>query len=584
MPDIQTPISPEPNIIPPTPSFYRRHTRSLWLSLITIALAVAALLVYILFFRKMEIPPQYAGDVSLAISAPEESVSGSQVSYEITFENLSDIKLTSLDLEIFYPDGFSFIESSVDAKALADMPAGQEGGDAAGRQFKFSDLPGGQKRKIAIVGTLSGNVQEIKSITAKLHYVPENFDSSFAAAVNAATVILPPEITMRVLAPAQLISGQAVKYEIGITNVSIDNFDDLVLELSYPPGFNFKSAVPKPSGGETSWKLPRLGFGETQNIIVEGRISAPAGSDVYIGAQLFTGKGGEKLSAGRSYAFTYIQDAPIKLEHTLSGGAGTVLARERLEYDVSYENIGDVGLENVAITMIFETPVFDMSNASSQTGQVQGNKMIWQPGAVPELRVVSPGQRGKFTVRIPIHGEKMFTQKNPVAQTRVESRADTLPESLSGNTLAFKVGTNIDLAAEISLISGQPRLEAGKTSVYRLTLTVKNFVNDLENVEFTATVPRTDVIFLPSSVTPASENENFQYHSSARSIVWKPGKISAFAGSLERPGIIAFDFSITPETLGYDELEILRDPQIQGLDTFTGELVFEEKMYSVKTR
>lgn len=562
---------------PQSGGFYRRHTRSLWLSLITIALAVAALLIYILFFRKIEIPPQYTGDVGLTISAPEESVSGSQISYEITVKNLSSAKLTNVDLEIFYPEGFSFIQHLQEGAGFIDSS-----GD--GRQFTFPDVPGNAEQKLVVIGQLKGNIQEIKSITAKLHYVPENFASSFLAAADAATVMLPPEITMRVLAPAQLISGQVIKYEIGITNVSINDFDDLVLELSYPPGFSFTSAVPKPSEGGTFWQLPRLKFGAVQNIIIEGRLSAAPGEDVYIEAELLTEKDGEKLSAGRSYAFTRMLDAPIKLEHVLREGPGTVLPGERLAYEVSYENIGDVGLENVAINMIFETPVFDLLKADGNGGQILGNKMLWQPAAVPELRIVNPGSKGKFTVLVNIRDEKLFTQKNPIAQTKVEFRADTLPEILSGNTLAFKVGTNITLGSQTALISGPSRPEIGQTSVYRVTLTVKNSVNDLENGEFTAVVPRTDVAFFPSSVVLAEESGNFQYLSSSRRIIWKLGKISAFAGVLQSARTVTFDLSITPETPGDGNYDLLKDLETQGFDAFTGELVFAEKIRRVDTR
>ncbi|OGE79150.1 MAG: hypothetical protein A2751_05940 [Candidatus Doudnabacteria bacterium RIFCSPHIGHO2_01_FULL_46_14] len=586
MPDTQTQIPMEPNPAPP-PNFYRRHTRSLWLSLITVALAVAAILTYILFFREVTPSPQYTGDVRLEISAPEESVSGSQISYEISFENLSNIKLTALSLEVFYPEGFGFIAATPDTQPSS--ATGRTTADTAapsfdGRQFTFPDLPRGEKEKLIVVGILKGNVQEIKSITAKLHYVPENFASSFLASGDASTIMLPPEITMRVLAPTHLITGQMMKYEIEIANISIENFDDLVMELSYPSGFSFGSSVPKASSGDSIWRLPQLTFGATQKITVEGRLAERPGDDVYISAELFTQKDGEKLSAGRSYAFTRMLDAPIKLTHILRGGAGTVLASENLEYEVSYENVGDVGLSNVTIIMIFETPVFDLMEARSSTGQIRGNQMIWQPGGVAELGIVNPGQTGKFSVRLPIRAETELFQKNPVAQTRTEFRADTLQEALSGDTLAFKVGTNISLDAKAFVVSGPERPELGQTSVYRVTLTVKNSVNDLQDAVLTAIIPRTDTAFLSQTVGPAQEAGNLQYFSASRGITWKLGQVSAFTGPKQSARTITFDLSMTPETSGFGSYELLKDIEVQGLDIFTNELVFSEKIRSVDTR
>ena len=561
-------------IPPPAPNFYRRHTRSLWLSLITIAVAVGALLSYILFFRTVETPPEYSGDVKLQIIAPEESVSGSQISYEIDIENLSSTKLTELNLEIFYPEGFDFLDST---------PGASETG-GPGRNFQLSDLPKNGKYKLVIVGLLKGNVQEIKSITAKLHYIPENFSSSFLASSDASTVMLPPEISMRVLAPTHLIAGQLIKYEIEISNVSIEDFENLALELSYPPGFSFGSASPAPTGGETSWRLPTLTFGDTQKIVVEGRLTERPNEDVYISAELFTDKDGDRLSAGRSYAFTRVLAAPIKLTHALRGGAGTVLAGEDLEYEIGYENIGDVGLGNVTITMAFETPVFDLLEAKSDTGQIRGNKMVWQPAAVPELRIVNPGQKGKFTVRVQIKEEAALSQKNPVAQTRTEFRADTLTETLAGDTLVFKVGTNITLDAQSQVISGPARPEIGQTTVYRITLRVANSVNDLENAQLTAVVPRTDTAFISSSVTPSGESTNLQYLPNSRSIIWKLGQIPAFSGRGPAARTVTFDLSIAPEASGFGSYSLLKDIEVQGLDSFTNELVFSQKIRSIDTQ
>jgi uncharacterized repeat protein (TIGR01451 family) len=58
------------------------------------------------------VTPVYEGDVNIRVGAPKESASGSQLSYEISFENASNAKLTGVALEIFYPLGFTFLNST----------------------------------------------------------------------------------------------------------------------------------------------------------------------------------------------------------------------------------------------------------------------------------------------------------------------------------------------------------------------------------------------------------------------------------------------------------------------------------------
>src|SRR3989338_597770 len=145
----QPPIEPIQPTIPETPQpsrfagFYARHAKLIWGSLITIAVAVAALLSYILFFRHgPATDPQYTGDVLLEINAPEETVSGSEISYEISATNQGRDKLQQIALEVFYPQGFSFVDSTPDPDASV----------TDGRRFALPDLPAGATEKIVIVG------------------------------------------------------------------------------------------------------------------------------------------------------------------------------------------------------------------------------------------------------------------------------------------------------------------------------------------------------------------------------------------------------------------------------------------------
>lgn len=554
------------------PGFFHRHQRSIWLSLGSIALAVATLLLYILFFRKPVPPPEYTGDVRVNIAAPKESVSGSEISFALTVENLSTAKLTRNDLEMFYPQGFTFERS----------PSAPLGAD--GRNFSLPDLPRGEKQTLVIVGRLEGNVQEIKSITAKLHYVPENFNSFFLASAIESVVILPPDITISVLGPASIISGQVIEYDVEISNVSGEEFRNLSLELSYPPGFSFLEATPKEGRSQSEWQIDVLPPRGSKTITIKGRMMDKPAEDVYLEAELFTTSGDKKLSAGRSYVFTRMLDSPFKLAQKLIGGAGTVFGGEMLQYEVSYENVGEIGLSNVTVTMKFETPVFELMKAESQTGQILGREMVWLPAAVPELRTVDPGQRGKFSLQIPIRAEKLLTEKNPSAQTRLRFSADELLEPIAFDPLAVKLGTNVYLEARVNLIAGPEEPEVGVLSVYLVTVIVKNSVNDLENGELTARIPGSDVRLEDSSLEPAEERINFEHVPSAGILRWRLGKIFAYSGTVHNPRTISFRMSVTPEKIDSRGPVLLEGMEIAGLDSFTGEQIFSNKIEMVKAR
>ena len=236
-PNLEIITSPEQK-----PSFWQRYQRSIWIGLVSMAVLTAGLLAYLFFFRNTTPAPEFSGDVRLTVTAPAELSSGSEISYGIKIENLSNTSLQRQELEIFYLSGFTFVDST------PDLPDGQE------RKFTFSDLRAGEEESVTIVGRLEGELQEIKTMSAKLHYVPENFKSVFVAEGQAETIILAPDLTLAIAAPTEGFIGQTVTYEIRVANVSSRAFSDVVVRAQYPDGFVLKSATP-PAESAGQWRL-----------------------------------------------------------------------------------------------------------------------------------------------------------------------------------------------------------------------------------------------------------------------------------------------------------------------------------------
>ena len=571
----QPPIEPIQPTIPETPQpsrfagFYARHAKLIWGSLITIAVAVAALLSYILFFRHgPATDPQYTGDVLLEINAPEETVSGSEISYEISATNQGRDKLQQIALEVFYPQGFSFVDSTPDPDASV----------TDGRRFALPDLPAGATEKIVIVGRLEGNVQEIKTVTAKIRYVPENFRATFTAQADASTVVLAPDISLEILAPAQLISGQSVSYAVRITNVSAQSFSDLVLNLTYPAKFEYIAAEPVPTRvGNNEWTIASLAPSETKTIGVVGKLLGEAGTDSFVSAELFTKRDGTRLSAGRSYAFTRMEPSPLVVTQSVKN-AGVVYGGQSLEYTVNYVNRGNLGLHNVTIALDLNHPGFNPS-ANPTSGQFKNRMLVWTPAAVPELRVVQPGAEGKFEFHVPITDDSKLTGPNLTALARLSFVADELPDPISGNSLSFKIGTKLAATASFSP-TGVPAL--GQSMTYTGTIRITNSLNDLENAELTAILPRADEEFVTGSFGPEAEKNSAKFTASAGQITWQLGAVPAL-GVKNVARTLTFQIKLTPTSQGFD-FTILKDVIFTARDKFTGEQVKAPVIEQVSVR
>lgn len=575
-PDVQTAPSPQPP--GGRPSFYEHYKKPIWATLITVALAVAALVVYVLFFRNQNAGPDFQGQAKLTIAAPQESPSGSELSYQITITNESNFRLTGLRLELFYPREFTFLDSTPDKQ------------DELARTFTFPDLDAGREQKLVIVGRLEGSVQEIKTLDAKLHYVPENFRSAFETRASVATIILAPDVSLRLIAQPQLVTGQTITYQIQLSNIASRPFSDLLVTLAFPNKFQFNGSADPPPSQNTAegaqWAVSSLGVGEAKTLTLSGKLFEEPGRESFVQAELLLKNAdGNRASAGRSFAFTQIQPSPLLLTHHLADPVDQIVAGQSLKYEIEYENIGEVGLNNVVISVVFQTSVFNLAKLANTNGQVRGNALVFIPASVPELLVVAPREKGVLKFDLPISDKLVANrQKNPRATTRVEYVSRELTEPIAGNTLDFRIQTEVALTAAVKVIDGPNPPVAGQSTTYQVDLSVSNSVNDVTDAILLATVPRADLTFLPDSITPAEEKNNVQFVPVAGRFSWSLGRIFALTGSFHDPRTLSFRLTYTPTVIdSFSKITILKDLQLSGTDEFTDKNILSNKIERLNT-
>lgn len=581
--DAITQTSPTPER--PPQNYWERHAGAIWGGLIALALLTAGLLTYLLFFRTPPESPTYEGDAAVTVTASKELRSGSEISYLVSVKNHSNTKLTDLALEIFYPSGFKFSGSTPAPDSGA--PSGLDTGETP-RKFMLTDMLPGAERSILVVGRLEGRIQEIKILNVKLYYTPENFRSVFVAEGSTTTEMLAPDLTLGLKAPTQVVSGENVIYEISVANVALREFADLKLKVSYPDKFSYSSAEPLPENEQSNtWKIAKISPGASQTVKISGKLSEEAGRESLFSAELFLpGENpGENLSAGRAFAFTRIAPSPLSLKHQIaSSSPAAIMPGQILQYQVEYENVSDTALNNVAIAVVFETDVLDLSKLSSERGQVRDGKAVFIPAAARELLVVNPRQKGSFSFAVPV-SDKLVSdrRKNPLIKTRAEFSSKEHTEPIAGNTTELMVSTQVLLAAEATAVAGPNPPVLGSPTTYRVTLKVSNTVNDLNDAELTAVIPRADAVFLAETINPSEERGKAEFVPAAGSLRWRLGQVFAFTGSFHNERTISFDLVITPASTpaGPQGLVLLKDLELSAIDSFTGRKVNSNRIENV---
>lgn len=515
---------------------------------------VVLVVAYVLFFYNRPEPPTYQGDVSLSISAPEEIPSGTEISYQISITNNSNVRLLSVNLEAFYPRGFTFLDAVPD-------PSPDNS-----RLFALSDLAEGETRKVIIIGQLEGAVQEIKTLTAKLHYQPENFRSNFSAEKAVNTLILSPRIILELIVPSHVVNGQKMTYGLRLTSVASVSFSDLVLRLQFS-----KSFIPDSAGAPTSttsemaeWRIPRLDPEKITDISLPGRVSGEAGEELFAEAQLLLSDESENLlSAGKAYGFTAIRPAPLSLDLILETEESDLKSGKTVQYRLVYENISDIPLQNATVSVIFETPeILDVSGAESEFGQIVGNTMVFAPARYKPFLNIFPQARGELKFKIPI-SESIITRliKNPHIAIRTEFAAQQIPESLVGAIIDTRLATVAGIESSIVKIS---------PGLFQVNLTVTNSVNDLADTVLTGILPIYGVRIDQATINPAEERGQFSFNRATGQVRWALGKVFAFSGQFHEARKISFvlDFSESREPVSGEV--VLQNLELSGTDEFTG--------------
>lgn len=553
-------------ITPPTeppgpPSFWQRYQKPLWIGLVVLAAGVSALLAYLLFYRGGKTPQPAKAEVKLDIRAPSEIRSGSEITYEVVVTNLSAAKLALVNLEIFYPPGFTFLDSTPD-------PAGANQPGVSPRQFDFQDLGPFGEKILVIVGGLEGNAQEVATLSAKVHYIPENFRTSFSVSSEGSTEILPPELTVTLSAPPHVVIGQTITYSIDIANLTERAFSNLKLQLKYPEKF-----VPSSDGVE--FRVDNLLPGQTRQISFAGKMFEVPDKELTVEAVLLL----NDSQIARASAFTQVRPSPVVLEHKIMNPPASIVPGQELRYQVNYENSGDVGLSNVAVSVYLDSAVFDAAEARPEKGQITSasgkSAAVWIPATATELASLAPQKKGSFQLIVPI-SDKLVAQKqkNPVARTHAEFSAKELPEPIAFAALEYKIQTEVQLGAKATAVGG---------TAYQIDLEVANGVNDLAEAQLVATVPRAETEFLADSVKPADEKDRIRFVPVAGQIVWQLNEVFAFSGSFHDSRKISFQISLTPAA-GENpaNLLLLQGIEVAGTDKFTGQRVLSNKIIELR--
>lgn len=562
-PETKARISPESSLGGAFKKFYRENKIYFW-AIISGLIILSVLAFFAL--RPNRVAPKEA-NLELSVVAPETAPTNGEVVYQIKMANHDAATLVSLELEIIYPDGVSFVSSA---------PVNAE--NSSGTLYKLPDLVSGQNTAIFIKTKVSGNINDEKKLIANLHYRFTNFNSDFIKTAENSLRLLAADVILELNGPTSTDNAQLVSYDVHYKNSSDHDLDNVRIELTYPPAFSFASGTPQPDSGKNIWNVGRLSKGGEGRLSFQGSFqSAEPGSSQSISAALevLDASGNYYKQAETSFS-TNITNSPLVVNQSLVNNQDNVaFPGDTLTVELKYQNNTTVAAKAVNIVVTLTGSSLDLSTISAEGGQISSNTITWNASSTQNLENLNPNDGGtlRYSVKVKNPATK-DTSKNLTITLASKIKSNEYQSFLPGSSLNLKIASTASLQEGVEYVSGSLPPKVGKSTTYRVTLSLRNSTNDLAQGLLTAFIPLDPGSFDSSSISPTKESSLLKFDPSSGKLTWQVGNVPAHTGDFSPLRQVSFTVRVIPSSsqVGHT-VTLLKTISFVANDTFANQAV-----------
>ncbi|MDE2311544.1 MAG: hypothetical protein KGJ93_00435 [Patescibacteria group bacterium] len=541
-------------------NFYRENRWYIW----GIALAAATIGVLSYFaFRKVPLAPPKEANVSISVDVPQTVPAGGEAVYKIVINNQDTQKLVQMSLEVNYADGLSYESSSPNADNLS------------GTQFTVPDLIPGQNATIFLKAKASGNINDQKDLSLKLHYHYANFNSEFIKQQAASVRLVAADVVLELDGPATTNNAQLVVYTVKYQNNSNNDIQNARVTVDFPNGFSFASANPQPDSGNNTWNISSLPQKTSGTISIQGNFTSanPGESKTATANFLVLGQCPGGYCTQATFPFTtQIASLPLLVSQQVDGADNNIAKPgDTLTFRLAYQNNGSVAATGVNIIATLNSKALDLTTLRAEGGQVSNNTILWNASSEPNLASLNPSDGGQltFTVQIKDPATKDSSKNLDVLST-IKIKSSEYDTYFPGNQTDIKIASPVGLVTALTYQSGQLPPQVGKQTDYQVSLTLTNATNDMNNATLTASIPVAGG-FVGSSVNSA-EAGRVQFDPATGQLSWQVGSLPAHTGQFTAPRTLSFTIRLVPAaSQAGTSPTLVKNLQFAATDTYTNQ-------------
>lgn len=572
----------EPEAIPP--SFGSKPRANIWLRVLGFSFVfflVALIAAWYIFSREVNVVSDK--NIEIAVKGPVSVKAGDELDLQVALINKNTTGIEQVQLTAVFPSGSRDPDNS--AKEISYLP------------YSVGRVNSGETVNIltkAIVYGKENDELEVKFLI-NYHLVGSNTlfekETAYRLKINASP------LDLKVNIPDEINSNQELTLDLNVSANSDKPLSNVLLEVIYPSGFQFKSANISPTYDSNKWLLGDLQPGVDRQISIKGIIEGQ--SEELKAFQVRTGIQDSDLEQTISVLYSdFFKTLTIKkpfLELALSDGTSkkayfTLKNQKSGNYTISWTNNLSVKAQNVQIVAKLSGPALDKSSVKASGGYYSsiGNTITWDKHTSSLFESVEPGQGGQLDFSfssIPLlsQGKELRNSEIKIDVTITGSRTS---EGFSNEKIQTDLSRVVKLDSPVSLNlktfyqegvftnTGPIPPRAEQTTTYTLNWQVSNLSNDVKNSVVQTTLP----LGIEWVGLTSPSGENIAYDSQSRQITWNVGYLKAGTGFTLSLREVNFQVSATPSLIQIGpSLNLTSGVVFRGVDIFTGSDLVVEK-------
>lgn len=462
-------------------------------------------------------------------------------------------------------------------------------------------VPAGGKVEELVSLVLFGQQGTTRDINITLEYRVKGSSAIFVKQEIYVVNISSTPINLVVDGPDVTNTNQDISFSITTSLNTEEAVENMMIVVDYPPGFDFKSAIPEPTFSNNIWALGDLDRGSEKVITINGVIVAESGEQRAF--NIYTGKASpdnEQEIGTQFNSQNYIiavekpfLDIVFKVNSNQSPEV-TARANESAAGLIEFKNNLETKITDVEVTAKLSGNAFDLSGVEVVKGfyDTTNQTIIWNSQTGAGLQSINPGDKGglAFSFRPLPFGSANI--KNPEinievsVKGRIPSQGNSFQEINNFIKKKIKYGTDIQIGGHALYSSGPIQNSGplpptpGQPTTYTIFWSVTNSINKATNAKVRTVLP----IYVDWVGAISPQGQNVTFNAASKEVIWDIGSIEAGVGQSSAPRQVYFQIKLNPSGSQINSTpNLILETTLSAKDSFTG-TEFTRSMQSIDTR